>query len=41
MRAAWAELGWDRLRAVWRTRLAGVVGVTARNRGERLTLGGC
>lgn len=36
-----AELGWGRLRAVGRTRLAGFWVVAARNKGERLTLGWC
>ena len=41
MHAAWAELRRDKLRAVWQTRLAGVLMVAARNRGERRTLGWC
>lgn len=36
-----AELGLGRLRVAGCTRLSGVLRVAARNKGERLTLGGC
>ena len=41
MRAAWADLGRGQIARSGLSRFAGIFGVTARNRGERLTLGWC